>query len=117
MDYTEKIQNLRERLGNHVKIEPEPSRPIMTFKSPIKNLSSFYVPLMNFASNYLSVIYISVPFLVLMLLLATKPSFITSDHISKDNIITKNIKYMKLFTYTIVTSCIINGMIWIYFKK
>jgi hypothetical protein len=107
-DYTKKINELREKVSQYTQLPKQkynvlPNIDISTENNP------------KFNKKYL--LYLIPPILILIILIISKPSFITEDSIDKKNVITKKIKYKSLLIFVLIGSISIYIGIFVYFKK
>lgn len=115
-DYTQKIQELRQKVAYYDihSIENKPNESIKTFRDFSK---------LNFKTNFKRIIYICPIIIISILLLLSKPNFITIDNInidinnSKDSEITKKIIYSDILIYSLLGGFIIDILIWVYLNK
>jgi len=102
-DYTQKLKELRSQVNQHAKL-PNPNGTVinLNFSNTIPNSLKFYaIP----------------PIGILILLVVFKPSFVTTNHIDKDNVITKKMDFKKLIIYVLIGGTIVNIGLFVYFRK
>lgn len=106
-DYTQKMSKLRILVGQHAKIAKNGD------KNAFSNITSTITTI-----NTQSPIFYTIPTIVLIiLLLIMKPGFLCENHIDKDNIIIKKIKYTSLLLYGIVGGGIISIGLFAYLHR
>lgn len=103
-NYENKISEFRARVGQYAKLDNPPQKEKSVISMPKINIKS-------------PVMYVIPPILILFLLLVVKPPFVCTDHIDKDNVITKKYNIKKLLITTIIGGIITSVAIFAYFKK
>ena len=102
-DYTQKMSDLRARVGKHSQL------PV---KSNFSNITSTLSTI-----NTQSPIFYAIPPLVLFVVfMFFKPVFVCTDHIDKDNVITKKMNFQKLLISVLVGSAITSIVLFAYFR-
>lgn len=106
-DYTQKISDLRARVGQHAKIQNTES------KSAINVITSV-IPKIDTQS----IIFYTIPPVVLVIIfLIMKPGFVCIDNIDKDNVITQKLIFKKALIAGLISGTIISVGLFAYFRQ
>jgi hypothetical protein len=107
-DYTQKISNLRVRVGQHARI------PNTENKGSTINKIKSMIPKINTKS----IIFYAIPSVVLIIIfLIIKPGFVCIDNIDKDNVITKQLIFNKVLITGLIGGTVISVGLFAYFRQ
>jgi hypothetical protein len=107
-DYTQKMSELRTRVGQHA---------ILTDENNTKSKFATIASVMPTITTKSPIFYIIPPIALIVILLFTRPGFVCTDHIDKDNVITQKVNYKKLIIYGLIGGGVISIGLFAYFKQ
>lgn len=102
--YTQRMSELRVRVGQHAKLPA---------KSAFSNITSV-IPKINTQSP---IFYITPPVVLIILFMFIKPGFLCDDYIDKDNVITQKINYKNLLIAGLVGGGVISVGLFAFFRQ
>lgn len=103
IDYTKKMDELRNKVSQYVKLPNKQKIGIINNTSTI---------------NVKTICFYSIPYIIVfIILLIIKPSFITNEHIDENNVSTKKINFKSLIISTLISGIIIDIGIFFYVRK
>lgn len=102
-NYTKKLDDLRNKVSLYAKLPNKQTTGIISNKSSIntKTICFYSIP----------------PVIIFIILLISKPSFITNEHINEDNVSTKKINFKYLIASTLISGIIVDIGIFFYIRK
>ena len=110
-NYTQKMSDLKKQVGqyatDYLPVKKECKSSFMSISS-ISSISSI------FRTPFL---YVLPSMILIVLLLICKPSFCCQNHIDKDNVITKKLKYKKVFITGVIGGFIFSIGLFAYLRK
>jgi len=109
-NYVNRLSEIRNRVGQYTTLE-KPRETTMS-KIPISIPISFLK-----ITPKSPLFYIIPPIAIFILLVIWKPNFITTDHINKDNVITKKRKFKLILIISLVAGTLLDVGMFAYFRK
>jgi hypothetical protein len=103
-DYTQKMTELRARVGQYAKL-------------PMQTQSGIFASVVPKINTQSPLFYIAPPIIIMIIILFMKPDFVCTENIDIDNVITKKLKYDKIFMYGLISGGIISVGLFAYFRQ
>jgi hypothetical protein len=104
-NYEAKLYDLRQRVG-------------MDSKTSTDNTNISFTPIIKKIINYKSPYFYAIPpVIILILLIVFKPSFICTDTIDSDNVVTQKMDFKKTCIPILIGGAIINIVLFAYLWK